>query len=58
MRVKGKEHVDFFKHPLEMPSLQEFLTPFTMNVGTDRDVKAVKLRCLRDEASLYAYICS
>ena len=47
-----------FKYPLDMPSLQNFLTPYVYMPNTERDVKAVKLRHLKEEASLYAYICT
>ena len=58
VRIKGKEHVLTFKHPLDAPSLETFLTPYVYMPDTDRDIKAISLRHLREEASLYAYICS
>lgn len=57
-RIRGKEHVKFMMQPLAMPSLQTYLTPFVYLPSTEKDVRAIKLRLLRDEASLYAYICA
>lgn len=41
-----------------MPSLKTYLTPFVYLPSTEKDLKSIKLRHLRDEASLYAFMCT
>lgn len=41
-----------------MPTVETYLTPFVYLPSTEKGVEAIKLRLLRDEASLYASMCA
>lgn len=57
-RIRGKEYVKYMQTPLQTPTLQTYLMPFVYLPNTEKNVSAIKLRLLRDEASVYAYICA
>ena len=61
MRVAGKEHVNYFSKEISLPSLQTYLTPYqstASQTSNGKDSKTCKLEQLKEEACLYAYICS
>ena len=57
-RIKSKDHVKFFKEKTKMATMTEYLRPYAYVPTNERDIRSVKLRVLRDEACLYAQICS
>ena len=55
LRIKGKELVEFFVQPLQLPSLERYMVPTDPHQRLD--ARLVGLRLLKQEAFLYATIC-